>query len=162
MQTSTENSSFSGVAPDQTSGQNACLSQEFVFENFFSVEECEQITYLDLTVYQAEVNYHNPEKSLSQLNLKHRNALNKAIPRRPEFEWIYGRLIHKLHQVNRDYYHFDLRSMSDLQLLEYQNTGFYGTHVDIGTGAISNRKLTMVTFLSSPEDYEGEIGRAHV
>lgn len=132
------------------------LTRHLLFERFFSTEECEQIAFADLAVYQAEVNDTLPEKtSVSQVNLQHRNALNKAVPRLPKYEWIYARLIHKVHEVNQAYYHFKLTSMSDPQILEYQNTGFYGTHVDIGTGELSNRKMTLVAFLSPPEDYQG-------
>ena len=76
---------------------NPYLTRHLVFEHFFSAEECEQIAFADLTVYQAEVNYTLPENaSLSQVNLQHRNALNKAVPRWPQYEWIYARLIHKI------------------------------------------------------------------
>jgi len=140
----------------QSPSANPYLTQHLIFEHFFNAEECEQIAFADLTVYQAEVNYTLPENdSLSQVNLQHRNALNKAVPRWPQYEWIYARLIHKIHELNQAHYHFKLTSMSDPQILEYQNTGFYGTHVDIGTGELSNRKLTLVAFLSPPSDYTG-------
>jgi PKHD-type hydroxylase len=135
---------------------NAYLTRHLVFENFFNAEECEQIAFADLTVYQAEISYHLPEEaSLIQLNLRHRNALNKALPRLPKYEWIYARLIHKIHELNQKYYHFKLSSLSEPQILEYQNTGFYGTHVDIGTDALSTRKLTLVVFLSPASAYTG-------
>lgn len=132
------------------------LHRHLLYENFFNPEECDQISYLDLNVLQAEVSYQLPEKANpTQLNLKHRNALNKAIPRLARHEWIYGRLINTVKEANERYFHFELTSLSDPQILEYQNTGFYGTHVDVGTGQISLRKLTMVAFLTPPEEYQG-------
>lgn len=142
---------FSGL-----SHSTSYLHRHLIYEKFFSPEECEQISYLDLSVLQAEVSYHMPEKANpSQINLKHRNALNKAIPRLPRYEWIYGRLINTIKAVNAQYFHFELTGLSDPQILEYQNTGFYGTHVDVGIGELSLRKLTMVVFLTPPEEYKG-------
>lgn len=138
--------------PDQVS----YLTRHVLYENFFSPEECDQIAYLNLLVLQAEVNEHLDEFSKTgQLNLRHRNALNKAIPRQPRYEWIYGRLIHRLNFVNAHYYHLALMRMTEPQILEYQHTGFYGTHVDLGMGEISNRKLTLVAFLTPPQEYSG-------
>jgi predicted 2-oxoglutarate/Fe(II)-dependent dioxygenase YbiX len=132
------------------------LTRHVYAERFFSPEECDQIAYLNLSVQQAEVNEHledAPRRGL--LNLRHRNALNKAIPRRPEYEWIYARLIHRIQFVNDYYYRLAVTRLTDPQILEYQHTGFYGTHVDLGVGEISHRKLTMIAFLTPPDEYEG-------
>ena len=40
-------------------------------------------------------------------------------------------------------------------LLEYELDGFFDWHMDLGAGPTASRKLTMVTFLTPPEEFTG-------
>lgn len=130
------------------------LTDYVLIPDLFSPEECQEIIYAPLPATQAQVIKYD-EVSFHQLSLEQRNTKVKAIIKAPAFEWIYQRVIQQVHAINHQYYQFEIKDMSHLQLLEYENTGFYDSHVDIGTGESSNRKISMVAFLSERSDYEG-------
>ncbi|MGV3522821.1 MAG: 2OG-Fe(II) oxygenase [Candidatus Sericytochromatia bacterium] len=121
----------------------------------FTPAECRRIVYANLPVSQAHVAYYSGNTQ-NLLELKQRNTKVKAMPRsESSFYWVYERLIQHIREVNQTYYGFELVTLTNLQVLEYENTGFYQTHVDIGTGETSRRKLSLVLFLTPPEEYEG-------
>lgn len=122
--------------------------------DLFTPEECLEIVHLQLPVTQAQV-IKFKEGSFSDLSLEERNTKVKSINRTPQHQWIYQRLAEKTRAINAHYYQFALTRFTDLQLLEYENTGFYNTHVDIGTGESSTRKLSIVVFLTERSDYTG-------
>lgn len=130
------------------------LTDYVLIPDLFSPEECREIIYAPLPVTQAQVIKYD-DTSSNHLSLEQRNTKVKAILKAPAFEWIYERVIQKVQEINTQYYQFEINNMSHLQLLEYENTGFYDSHVDIGTGESSNRKISMVAFLSERSDYEG-------
>ena len=62
--------------------------------------------------------------------------------------------------VNDKYYGFDIKGFAEpLQFLRYKKGGRYDSHMDIQWSDlktnIPNRKLTVITQLSDPKDYEG-------
>ncbi len=120
----------------------------------FSPAECQQIIYLNQPVSQAQVVAFKGENE-DELHLTMRNTKIKNVMRRAENRWIYERVIEKIREINARYYGFLLQQLTDFQVLEYENTGFYDTHVDIGTGETSRRKLSLVLFLTPREEYEG-------
>lgn len=61
-------------------------------------------------------------------------------------------------RANEQVFKFDLRGLDEpLQLAAYSadDEGFYGWHVDIGAGRLSERKISLVAPLSDPSSYEG-------
>lgn len=130
------------------------LTHYLVVPEVFSPQECRRIVYANLPATQAHVSVFEGDTE-NQLQLHHRNTKVKSFPRTHEYTWIYERLFEKIKLVNNLYFHFQIRNVTDLQLLEYENTGFYGTHVDIGTGQTSKRKFSMVSFLTPQDEYEG-------
>ena len=74
----------------------------------------------------------------------------------PETEWIYRRISNYAKIANEAMWNFDIWGYQDLlQYTKYYgNGGHYDWHADLGPG-ISNRKLSCVLQLSTPEEYEG-------
>ena len=71
------------------------------------------------------------------------------------YAWIFQRLGKLSHDTNQRAWRFQLSDMLTVQILEYSPQGFFDWHTDLGSGVYSTRKLSMVTFLTPPEDYEG-------
>ena len=130
------------------------LTNYLVMPEVFTPEECRRIVYADIPAFQARVSVFEGETE-NQLQLEHRNTKVKSLPRTRHFSWIYRRVAEKVKWVNQNYFKFTIHDITDFQLLEYENTGFYGTHVDIGTGETSKRKFSMVVFLTPTEEYQG-------
>lgn len=130
------------------------LTDYIVTPALFSPEECDEITYMHLPVTQAQV-VRFAKTSFNKLELEQRNTKVKGVLKEARFGWVYERVAKQVKAINTHYYHFELTDITNLQILEYENTGFYNVHVDIGTGETSVRKLSVVVFLSDPQDYQG-------
>lgn len=73
-----------------------------------------------------------------------------------ENDWIYNKLEMACTMINLSRYKFDLRGFqSRLQLTQYADGGFYGWHMDCGTGNTSLRKLSITVQLSDASEYAG-------
>lgn len=72
-------------------------------------------------------------------------------------QWLYDKAINLVTEANDTMWHFNLYSIVDsIQYTEYyEGGGHYDWHMDIGPGSISHRKISFVTQLSDPEEYEG-------
>ena len=70
-----------------------------------------------------------------------------------ETSWIYEKIAHYAKIANKELWNFDIWDYQDQ--LQF-NGGHYDWHVDLGPG-ISNRKLSCVLQLSTPEEYEGGV-----
>lgn len=72
-------------------------------------------------------------------------------------EWLYEKLKNFAIDANNSIWNFNLHSIVDsIQYTEYpEGGGHYDWHVDIGPGSINHRKISIVTQLSDPEEYEG-------
>ncbi len=141
--------------PQDAAAPEKTYLTDYVFvPELFTPEECLEIIYADIPATQAQV-VRFVSKSSHELELEQRNTKVKAMPQLIKYRWIYERVTQKVNELNRDFYRFDLKELTDFQILEYENTGFYNTHVDIGTGDTSVRKLSMVLFLTDPSEYGG-------
>lgn len=135
------------------------LTNYVVLPEVFSPAECREIVYANLPTSQAHVSRFkgkiNEGSTSNVLQMQSRNTKVKSVPRYPEYQWLYDRLNEKVRFVNQQCFRFKLKRLTNLQILEYENTGFYGTHLDIGTGETSRRKISVVVFLTPAEEYEG-------
>lgn len=75
-----------------------------------------------------------------------------------ETSWIYEKIANYAKIANKEMWNFDIWNFQDpLQFTKYEgNGGHYDWHADLGPG-ISNRKLSCVLQLSSPEEYDGGV-----
>jgi PKHD-type hydroxylase len=130
------------------------LTNYVTLPEVFSPEECRRIIYSNIPASQAQVSIFK-KGTVNDLQMQSRNTKVKAMPRIKPLMWVYSRIHEQIHFVNEHCYHFKLSELTELQILEYENTGFYGTHLDTGTGVTSRRKISLVVFLTPPEEYDG-------
>lgn len=130
------------------------LNNFVLIPDLFTPEECRKIVYLNEPSSQAHVIFFDGT-SEDRLVLNQRNTKVKVVPRGEPCRWIYTRVVDYVREINQQYFKFQLHNLTDFQILEYENTGFYNTHLDIGTGDTSRRKLSLVAFLTPREEYEG-------
>jgi PKHD-type hydroxylase len=75
-----------------------------------------------------------------------------------EFAEIYLKIFDFVKKINSETFKFNLSEItSELQYTEYDESyqGHYDSHLDMGPGESSNRKLSIVIQLSDPLEYEG-------
>ena len=133
----------------ETPGNQHLLRIHFI-NSVFTPAECLQIMQLE----GHEENSRISGEGLIETRI--RNSYSTFIPPTHANQWIADRLIQQLEQVNATYYQFRLHTLSPLQIIRYDVQGFYDWHVDIGGVAdLNTRKISLVTFLSDPADYEG-------
>ncbi len=123
------------------------------FPNTFSPEECRLLVNLPLPVSDAGVDERN--NAAGKVDYSLRRTREKPIPPELPYAWIFQRLGKLCRDVNQHIYRFQLGDLVTVQVLEYSPEGFFGWHTDLGSGIYSTRKLSMVTFLAPPEEYEG-------
>ena len=80
------------------------------------------------------------------------------IPLAPEHHWLYDRLGGLGALANQRMWRFSISGCSEeIQYTEYHAdvAGHYDWHMDLGRGPTASRKLSTVTFLTTPDEYEG-------
>jgi PKHD-type hydroxylase len=122
------------------------------FENGFSSEEVDKI--LDLSKnyeFEQATTISGDPKSI-------RNSTIKWMNPSEETSWVYDRLMGCVKEAN-NVWQFNLYSiLDDIQYTEYRGGGgHYNWHIDIGPGAISHRKVSVVVQLSDSSEYTGGI-----
>lgn len=87
-----------------------------------------------------------------------RSSTIKWIPKNNQWEWLYDRITQLVTTANNVMWNFDLTTMLDqIQYTEYYATqkGHYDWHIDVGSGELSYRKISIAIQISKPEEYEG-------
>lgn len=123
------------------------------YNNVFSAEECRRIIELPLPVAEAGVQALGDEAG--HVDYQSRRAQERAVPPDEKYAWIYQRLATVVRDANEKAYHFQLSDFMTVAVLEYSPEGFFDWHMDLGTGIFAGRKLSLITFLTPPEAYEG-------
>ncbi len=137
---------------------NEYLTAVGQFPNVLSAEECRQLIELPLPFSEASVEQRDGlvvDKSVSGVNYGLRRTGIKSIPPTPENMWIFQRLGNLIQRANNATFHFQLDGQMSVDVLKYDPQGYFDWHVDIGAGVYSTRKLSMITFLTPPDAYEG-------
>lgn len=123
------------------------------FDAAFSGEECDQIIAKgeSLQIIQSKVS------GEGNTNEAVRKSKNSWIDFAPEVSWLYDKLGGIVMGANDARYGFQLTGfMEHLQYTLYDEHGsHYRLHSDFGRDQMAQRKLSMVLFLSNPEDYDG-------
>ena len=80
--------------------------------------------------------------------------INWITPKKTKL-WIFERIEKHIEIVNKEFFKFELSSLSALQLGNYkgEEQGKYDWHMDCGHGSI--RKLSLAIQLNNPDEYEG-------
>lgn len=122
-------------------------------QNFLTPEECKRV------IYESHISHEN------QGTFGHRETVDKGIrdtyvkhlSPSPVNTWLFQKISNSVYHANMQFYRFDLTTLSEVQLLEYNVGGFYDWHTDCslrGNNGIT-RKLSVVIFLSDPSEYDG-------
>ncbi len=80
------------------------------------------------------------------------------IPKEPNWEWLYSKIVNLSAEANSALWKFDLHTANELiQYTEYHgaDNGHYTWHMDFGTDYMSHRKISITIQLSESEEYEG-------
>lgn len=128
------------------------------FPNVLTAEECRWLIDVPLPSADAAVELRVSDavdQSVSRVDYGFRRTRIKSIPPNPECLWIFERLGTVAGRANRETFRFQLDGQMSVDVLEYDPSGYFDWHVDIGAGIFATRKLSMVTFLTPPEAYEG-------
>lgn len=122
------------------------------FENGFNQSELEKIyNKADKLPIEKATTFSDNDNSV-------RSSSVKWIPKTPEWEWLYQRLMDYAVEANNSLWGFDLISAPELiQYTEYYDTasGHYDWHQDIGPGIGSLRKVSITVQLSDADEYDG-------
>ena len=132
---------------------NNHLMNYVALPNAFSPEECERIIHLRGVPQHAMISTIAENRSL--INTQKRKTLTKSLDDSPENQWLLDRIWSLIQRVNAQTFQLQLSDLEILQVLEYRHSGFYEPHTDMGSGNFSRRKLSLITFLSPPEAYQG-------
>jgi PKHD-type hydroxylase len=122
-------------------------------ENFFTPEECQKI------IHKSDISHTNQGTFgvREQVNKSVRDTIVKHLSPSPLNNWIFTKIANSVYHANNEFYKFDLTTLSEVQLLEYNVGGFYDWHTDCslrGNKGLT-RKLSVVIFLTDPKEYEG-------
>lgn len=137
---------------------NEHLTTVWQFPNVLTPDECRWLIELPLPSAEAGVEVREAggtDQAASQVNYGVRRTLIKSIPPMPGCMWIFKRLGTVVQHANQQSFRFQLDGQMSVDVLEYGPDGHFDWHVDIGPGILATRKLSMVTFLTPPEAYEG-------
>lgn len=127
----------------------------YYFTNAFTPEEMVKIIQTGESLYQI------PAKTVGndgEAVSSYRKSEISWINNNPETEWIFQKISEYAIIANKEMWNFDIWDYQDqLQYTKYYGDGgHYDWHADLGPG-ISNRKLSCVLQLSTPEEYEGGV-----
>jgi PKHD-type hydroxylase len=125
----------------------------YYFTNVFTPEELVKIVEIGEKTPKTNATTVGTEGDIvSEYRLSEISWLNEN----DETSWLYLKLAEHAKIANEAMWNFDIWGFGDsLQYTRYYgNGGHYDWHADLGPG-ISNRKLSCVLQLSTPEEYEG-------
>jgi PKHD-type hydroxylase len=125
----------------------------YYFTNVFTPEELVKIVEIGEKTPKTNATTVGTEGDIvSEYRLSEISWLNEN----DETSWLYLKLAEHAKIANEVMWNFDIWGFGDsLQYTRYYgNGGHYDWHADLGPG-ISNRKLSCVLQLSTPEEYEG-------
>jgi len=132
---------------------NKYLTSVGQFPGVFTADECRRIINLPLPPMDAQINV--SEAAGGRTDHEIRRTRDRAIPPDAGHAWIFQRIGSLVSQANRESYQFHLNQQIAAHVLEYSPDAFYDWHIDLGSDVDAMRKISLVTFLTPPEEYEG-------
>jgi PKHD-type hydroxylase len=125
----------------------------YYFTNAFTPSECESIIKIGESIQSQKglvLGSSGDEES------DYRDSEISWLNEDSETKWIYDKLVDYAITANKTMWNFDIWGLGDsLQYTKYLgNGGHYDWHLDLGPN-VSNRKMSCVLQLSTPEEYEG-------
>ncbi len=130
---------------------NPMLRYPCIVPDLFSVKECEQIIasclpypLLDDPTLQADPSY-----------IPGIQGKRRLIDQATDNGWIIQRIMPAAAQLNHQHYHFDIEGVEMPHFCEYKPGQGSGWHMDFASDATTNRKLTILLFLTDPDQFGG-------
>lgn len=145
--------SFKSLPPLKRKELNYEFADYVWFTGFFNEQEVGTIRNLwsEELAKSAEVN--QAGEALSRDDLRKSRVM---FIKQQGNDWIYNKLEQACNHVNVNRYQFEVKGFqTELQLANYEDSGFFDWHMDFGAGDISNRKLSISVQLSDESEYEG-------
>lgn len=127
------------------------------FDKEFTASECRAIMHIakGLKPHDAMIGGGGPEGA----NVKEiRSAEVSWLKPAPDNQWIFDRLSGVCSKVRQGWYPFTLSGFEEpIQMTHYlaSEGGHYDTHMDMGGGEMSTRKLSLVMLLNDPAEFKG-------
>lgn len=121
-------------------------------DNIFDNEEINSIIQIGKSLNIERGNNDDPNV------MNYRRSFVSWIPLNCANSWIYQRLSFHINDMNERFFKFDLEKIEKLQFAYYDSSenGCYNKHIDpLHWSMPHNRKLSVVTQLSDPSEYEG-------
>lgn len=132
------------------------------YSKLFSPPECVELIRIGESMPLEKGAIGNGMNNQTQVNEDYRCVETSPIEVH-HAPWAYDRLRERIEACNKTFFRFDLHGLYErLVFLKYRaaetsdgKPGKYDWHQDIGGGMSSLRKLSVVSQLSSPEEYDG-------
>lgn len=128
--------------------------------DFLSEDECDYLNdvYDSREELQAEIAATNEYTTGSRgvVNKDYRDLKWTWVPLHDHFDF-YQRHWERVQDINRREFQFDISGIQDCLLLRYRDNEFFKEHYDAFHTSPANevRKITMVTLLNDPREFEG-------
>ena len=139
---------------------NDVLTQVAVWPNLFDAKTCERVIELAKQFPASEGRVGKDDAKQSDIRRSEIWFFNPG----PETNFIFGPLMQAMQHLNQGY-GFELTEFGKgCQVARYssENRGHYAWHIDLGTGSLSRRKLSLSVQLSNGGTYEGGDLEFHV
>jgi predicted 2-oxoglutarate/Fe(II)-dependent dioxygenase YbiX len=132
--------------------QNTKFGPSVNFDDFLSEKECGRIVS-QMTQHKMQI------ARVSEDGVKNdsvRSAKTCVLEMNRDNALIFEKLEGAISACNYDVYGYDLLGFNEkIQLIRYDPGDFYDWHMDFGNMEFSQRKLSIVVQLTSPDEYEG-------
>lgn len=118
-------------------------------QNVFSEEECFRIIGINAN-FENNAIFSEQSDDFSQKNPK-----IKFIENNQQSLWLFERLASLGTDVNKKYFNYDITALKETCVSEFTESSSVPLHRDTGLKNTKNRKLSMITFLSKQDEYQG-------
>jgi PKHD-type hydroxylase len=142
----------------KTPTPNPNLHVTATVRGYFTPRECERIIAAGKSQMIEEGTIMTPGQGSNVIDRSKRsNGITWFKQGEPTTKALQAKIGRLVEDVNKEIYHFDLTGFGEaLQFTRYESVGdTYTWHQDLGVGASSIRKLSVVVQLSDPATYRG-------
>jgi PKHD-type hydroxylase len=132
-------------------------NENWAYCSTFTKEHCRDIIDIGKQLQPKDATVFDSENKPSVDDSFRVSKISWIYPNK-DTSWIFQRCTDVIHQVNRQFFNFDLQFIEGLQFTEYSSTNinsFYDKHIDTLYDSGITRKMSFSIELCSPDEYEG-------
>lgn len=130
---------------------NPALRQPFLVEKLFSAAECDTL----IAAFAQGQPIEDPYLHLEPGRVAGATGKRRLLLDQGSSGWVLQRIMQAAFPINQQQYRFEIQGMEVPHLIEYQPGQQSYWHMDIADDHTSNRKLSLLVFLSDPASFEG-------